>query len=47
MWGGLLVSNLGTWMQFTAMGYFVSQLAGSPHRAALYLAFSVPRALFP
>lgn len=39
MWGGLLVSNLGTWMQFTAMGYFVSQLAGTPHRAALYLGF--------
>ncbi len=37
MWFGLLVSNLGTWMQFTAMGYFVSQLAGTPHRAALYL----------
>lgn len=37
MWFGLMISNLGTWMQFTAMGYFVSQLAGSPHRAALYL----------
>ncbi len=37
LWIGLMVSNLGTWMQFTAMGFFVSQLAGSPHRAALYL----------
>ena len=37
MWFGLMISNLGTWMQFTAMGYFVSQIAGSPHRAALYL----------
>lgn len=37
MWSGLMVSNLGTWMQFTAMGFFVSQLAGTPHRAALYL----------
>lgn len=37
MWIGLLVSNLGTWMQFTAMGYFVAQLAGTPHRAALDL----------
>ena len=37
LWVGLLISNLGTWMQFTAMGYYVSQLAGSPHRAALYL----------
>jgi MFS family permease len=37
LWGGLTVSNLGTWMQFTAMGYFVSHAAGSPHRAALQL----------
>lgn len=37
LWTGLLISNLGTWMQFTALGYFVSQVAGSPHRAALYL----------
>ncbi len=37
LWLGLMISNLGTWMQFTAMGYYVSQLAGSPHRAALYL----------
>ncbi|MEO9171221.1 MAG: MFS transporter [Candidatus Baltobacteraceae bacterium] len=37
MWSGLMVSNLGTWMQFTAMGFFVSGLAGTPHRAALYL----------
>lgn len=37
LWFGLLVSNLGTWMQFTAQGYFVAQLAGTPHRAALYL----------
>ncbi len=37
LWIGLLVSNLGSWMQFTAQGYFVSQIAGSPHRAALDL----------
>jgi MFS family permease len=37
LWGGLLVSNLGTWMQFTAMGFLVAQMAGTPHRAALYL----------
>jgi len=37
LWFGLLVSNLGTWMQFTAMGYFVARLAGSPHRAAFDL----------
>jgi MFS family permease len=37
LWFGLLVSNLGTWMQFTAMGYFVTQIAGSAHQAALDL----------
>jgi MFS family permease len=37
LWGGLLISNLGTWMQFTAMGFLVAQMAGTPHRAALYL----------
>ena len=35
LWSGLLVSNLGTWMQLTALGYFVVQLAGSPSLAAL------------
>jgi MFS family permease len=39
LWVGLLVSNLGSWMQFTAQGYYVAQLAGSPHRAALDLGF--------
>jgi MFS family permease len=37
LWIGLMVSNLGTWMQFTAMGFFVARIAGSPHVAALYL----------
>jgi MFS family permease len=37
LWLGLLISNLGTWMQFTAMGFFVAQVAGSQHRAALDL----------
>ncbi|HTJ26727.1 MAG TPA: MFS transporter [Candidatus Limnocylindria bacterium] len=27
LWSGLLVSNLGTWMQFTALGYYVAALA--------------------
>jgi len=39
LWIGLLVSNLGSWMQFTAQGYLVAQIAGSPHRAALDLGF--------
>jgi MFS family permease len=37
LWIGLLISNLGTWMQFTAQGYLVAQISGSPHRAALNL----------
>lgn len=37
LWMGLMVSNVGTWMQFTAMGYFVARIAGSPHVAALDL----------
>jgi MFS family permease len=39
LWSGLLISNLGTWMQFTAIGFHVAQMAGSPQRAALYLGF--------
>ena len=39
LWIGLLISNLGTWMQFTATGYFIAKLAGNPHTASLYLGF--------
>lgn len=51
LWSGLLVSNLGTWMQFTALGYYVSTLASTPHLAALYLGFlgaarAVPALIF-
>jgi MFS family permease len=35
LWFGLLVSNLGTWMQLTTLGYLVVQLAGSAAVAAL------------
>jgi MFS family permease len=37
LWGGLLVSNLGTWMQFTALGYEVVHLAPNSHLASLYV----------
>lgn len=37
LWFGLLVSNLGTWMQFTAMGFYVARMAGTQHQAALDL----------
>ena len=39
-WFGLLVSNIGTWMQQFGMGWLVVQLAvrdGTPHLAPLYL----------
>lgn len=39
MWIGLLVSNLGSWMQLTATGYFIATLAKTPETAALYLGF--------
>jgi MFS family permease len=35
LWGGLLVSNLGTWMQFTALGYYVASLAPNERVGAL------------
>ncbi|MDB5040390.1 MAG: permease of the major facilitator superfamily [Candidatus Eremiobacteraeota bacterium] len=35
LWGGLLVSNLGTWMQFTALGYYVASLAPDARVGAL------------
>ena len=37
LWAGLLVSNLGTWMQFTALGYFVAHASATPRAAALNL----------
>lgn len=37
LWAGLLVSNLGTWMQFTALGYEVVYLAPTAHLGALYV----------
>jgi predicted MFS family arabinose efflux permease len=37
LWFGLIVSNLGTWMQFTALGYTVVQMAGTPSLASLYV----------
>lgn len=39
LWIGLLISNLGSWMQLTATGYYIAQLAGNAHTAALYLGF--------
>jgi MFS family permease len=39
LWSGLIISNLGTWMQITALGYFVSTVGQSAERSALYLGF--------
>ncbi len=36
LWSGLLISNVGTWMQFTTLGYVVVHLAPTPARASLY-----------
>ncbi|MDQ2908575.1 MAG: MFS transporter [Candidatus Eremiobacteraeota bacterium] len=35
LWSGLIVSNLGTWMQLTTLGYLVVKLAGSAKAASL------------
>ncbi|MGH7728557.1 MAG: MFS transporter [Vulcanimicrobiaceae bacterium] len=35
LWFGLLVSNIGTWMQYTTLGYVVVKLAGDARLAAL------------
>ena len=37
LWIGLMISNLGTWMQLTATGYFIAKLAVTPAVAALFL----------
>jgi MFS family permease len=37
LWFGLLISNLGTWMQITTLGYLVVALAPSAALAALYV----------
>ncbi len=35
LWTGLIISNLGTWMQLTTLGYLVVKLAGTPRLASL------------
>jgi MFS family permease len=35
LWTGLLIGNLGTWMQFTALGYYVASLAPNGRIGAL------------
>jgi MFS family permease len=37
LWSGLLVGNVGTWMQFTALGYYVARLAPNAGLASFYI----------
>jgi MFS family permease len=37
LWSGLLVGNIGTWMQFTALGYYVAKLAPSAGLGSFYI----------
>lgn len=47
LWTGFVVSNTGSWMQFTALGYLMDQLTSRPiFLGLLGLAQAVPRLLF-
>ncbi|MGH2626964.1 MAG: MFS transporter, partial [Anaerolineales bacterium] len=47
LWSGLLVSNTGGWMQFTALGYLMDQLTRAPvYLGLLGVTQAVPRLLF-
>lgn len=47
LWTGLVVSNAGGWMQFTALGYLIDQLTRAPvYLGVLGLVQAVPRLLF-
>jgi MFS family permease len=37
LWFGLIISNLGTWMQFTTLGYIVANIAANGRLASLYV----------
>ncbi len=37
LWSGLLVGNIGTWMQFTALGYYVAKLAPNAGLGSFYI----------
>jgi MFS family permease len=37
LWSGLLVGNVGTWMQFSASGYYVATLASNAGVASFYI----------
>lgn len=37
LWTGMFVGNLGTWMQFTALGYYVAKLAPNAALGSFYI----------
>ncbi len=37
LWSGLLVGNLGTWLQFTALGYYVAKMAPDAALGSFYI----------
>lgn len=48
LWSGLIVSNVGTWMQNVASGWLVLQLTDSPLWLGLLgLSFAIPMTLLP
>src|SRR5664279_2209133 len=48
LWAGLIVSNIGTWMQNVGQGWLILQLKNSPLWLGLLgLSFAVPMILFP
>ncbi|HVN15633.1 MAG TPA: MFS transporter [Anaerolineales bacterium] len=48
LWSGLIVSNMGTWMQNVANGWLVFQLTNSPlWLGVLGLSFAVPMIILP
>jgi MFS family permease len=47
LWTGMLVSQTGSWMQFTALGYLLDQLTRAPvYLGLLGLSQAIPRLLF-
>jgi MFS family permease len=47
LWSGLFVSHVGSWMQFTALGYLIDDLTRAPvYLGLLGLVQAVPRLLF-
>ncbi len=47
LWAGMLISQTGSWMQFTALGYLLDQLTKAPiYLGLLGLSQAIPRLLF-